>query len=318
MSHSVVVLTTLVLLTACVSKDESAVKRHSWGDPNLQGTWDYRTATPLAVPATIGDRVQFTDLEKDEFEQQSTARGVAFVRRVGNYVGDEPWADRGQYLTEDNRAALITDPVDGKLPPRTTRGKPMAGGWFGQMSDTEVTGPEDRTVLERCIVASLIPLRPLNFNNNVRIVQSPTHVLIMTEMVHDARIIPIKRSNQRSNQRLNERSNDAIKRTGLPHWLGESVGHWEDQTLVVETTNFRAYPNLLGTSPGLRLTERFTIADDAHLTYEYTVDDPDVFLNTWSARQTLSRLDGQIYEYACHEGNVSMELMLRGARLAEQ
>lgn len=301
-----VLLLFAALSTACASLDEADAQRHSWGDPNLQGTWDYRTATPLAVPANISNRTQFTDIEKEEFEQQSTARGVAFVRRVGNYVGDEPWADRGLYLTEANRAALITYPVDGKLPPRTSQGKVMAGRYFGQMSDTEVTGPEDRTVLERCIVGPLIPLRPLNFNNNVRIAQSPTHVLIMTEMVHDARIVPIQRSNHK------------LKRTGLPHWLGESTGHWEDQTLVVETTNFRAYANLLGTSPALHLTERFTLADDSHLSYEYTVNDPDVFQDTWSARQTLSRLDGQIYEYACHEGNVSMELMLRGARLAEQ
>jgi hypothetical protein len=300
-----VVLILSILLTACVSKDESAVNRHSWGDPNLQGTWDYRTATPLAAPAAIGNRIQFTEAEKNEFEQQSTARGVAFVRRVGNYVGDEPWADRGLYLTEDNRAALITVPANGQLPNRTTRGKAMAGRYFAQMSDVEVTGPEDRTVLERCIVGPLIPLRPMNFNNNVQIVQSPTHVLIMTEMVHDARIVPIQRSNR------------PLQTTGLPHWLGESRGHWENQTLVVETSNFRAYPNLLGTSPDLQLTERFTLADSSHLVYEYTVNDPEVFQDSWSARQTLSRLDGQIYEYACHEGNVSMGLMLRGARLAE-
>jgi hypothetical protein len=228
------------------------------------------------------------------------------VRTVGDFVGDEPWADRGQSLTEDRRAALIVDPANGRLPARTEYGKELAGQWFGQMSDKESVDPESRTVLERCIVAPLVPLRPLNFNNNIKIIQSPDHVVILNEMVHDARVIPI------------QRPGETINVTGVPRWLGESVGHWEGETLVVETSNFRAYPNLLGTSPDLQLTERFTVAGDSRLVYEFTVTDPRVFSQPWSARQTLARLDGRLYEYACHEGNVSMTLMLRGARVVER
>ena len=117
-----------ILLTACASKSESVPEtlRHSWGDPNLQGSWDYRTATPLVAPQAMGDRIYFTDAEKRDFERQSTARGIAFVRKVGNYVGDEPWADRGLFLTENNRATLITHPANGRLPGRTELGKKMS------------------------------------------------------------------------------------------------------------------------------------------------------------------------------------------------
>jgi hypothetical protein len=253
----------------------------------------------------LGDRTHFTGEEKDEFEQGSTARGVAFVRSVGNFVGDEPWADRGQLLTEGERAALIVDPANGKLPDRTDYGKQSATGFFQQMSDDNPSDPEVRTVLERCIVAPLVPIRPMNFNNNFKIIQTSDHVIILMEMVHDARIVPIERGDQPK------------ARSGVARWLGESIGRWEDETLVVETRNFRAYQNLLGTSPGLHLIERFTVRGESQLIYEFTVADPEVFTETWSARQTMNRLDGRIYEYACHEGNVSMQLMLRGARRVE-
>lgn len=305
----VIITIAVVLLCSCAGKPASspfAPPQHSWGDPNIQGAWDYRTATPLAVPPGMAGRTHFTDAEKDEFENGATARGVAFVRRVGNFVGDEPWADRGQMLTEDTRAALIVDPPSGQMPPRTRYGKQLFGRYFAQLSGVESTGPEDRTILERCIVAPLVPLRPLNFNNNVSIVQSPSHVVIMTEMVHGARIVPI------------QRNANSLRRLGVPQWYGESIGHWEHNTLVVETINFRAYENLLGTSANLQLVEKFTLANNSQLTYEYTISDPDIFSKPWTARQTLNRLDGKIYEYACHEGNISMKLMLHGARVAEQ
>ena len=296
----------MILLAGCSAHQETDTRQLSWGDPDLQGAWDYRTATPLSAPDALGDRIHFTNAEKDAFEAGSTERGVAFVRKVGDFVGDEPWVDRGQTLTEDHRAALIVDPPNGRLPPRTEYGKELAGQWFGQMSDKESLNPESRTVLERCIVAPLVPLRPMNFNNNIQIIQSPNHVVILNEMIHDARVIPIQRPGK------------TINVTGLPRWLGESVGRWEGETLVVETSNFRSFPNLLGTSADLHLTERFSVADDSRLVYEYTVDDPQVFSQPWSARQTLTRLDGRLYEYACHEGNVSMTLMLRGARVVER
>jgi hypothetical protein len=295
------------VLAGCGSTtgSDGGIRRLSWGDPDLQGVWDYRTATPLATPATLGERIQFSEVEKNEFEAGSAARGEAFVRSVGNFVGDEPWADRGEQLTEGARAALIIDPPDGRMPQRTAFGRKLAGQYFSQLSGTTTEGPEVRTVLERCIVAPLVPLRPLNFNNNVKIIQSPDHVVILNEMVHDARIVPIHRSAVR------------VDSNPLPRWLGQSLGHWEGDTLVVVTSGFRDYPNLLGTSANMHLVERFTAAGPSQLIYEFTVTDPEVFVRPWTARQTLARLDGRIYEYACHEGNVSMTLMLRGARMAE-
>lgn len=285
----------------------SGVERFSWGDPNLQGVWDYRTATPLETPTTLGRRTEFSAEEALEFEQHSQKRGRSFVESLGDYVGDEPWADRGTSLTEADRGSLIIDPRSGKLPFRTPYGESLKGRFVAQMTGSP-QGPEDRTVLERCIIAPLVPLSSLNFNNNISIVQTPDHVVVVNEMVHDARIIP-----------LNATSNPQL--TAARRWLGQSWGHWEDDTLVVVTTNFRDYPNLLGTSPNVEIVERFSLDvtnTQEKLVYEYTITDPDVFEQPWSARQTLSRTNGRMYEYACHEGNQSMTLMLRGARLEEQ
>ena len=167
------------LTTGCTSNTPTGFKstKLNWGDPNLQGFWDYRTATPLTIPDELGDRTDFTDSERTDFESGSTERGVAFVKQVGNFVGDEPWADRGDKLTENSRAALIIDPPSGKLPQRTPYGKELSGQYFAQMAGP-TNDPEDRTVLERCITAPLVPIRPLNFNNNIKIVQSPDFVVI--------------------------------------------------------------------------------------------------------------------------------------------
>ncbi len=147
----------------------------------------------------------------------------------------------------------------------------------------------------------MVPMRPSWFNSNVRIVQTPDYVVIMNEMVHDARIVPLDGRDKTPN---------------LRRWLGQSRGHYEGETLVVQTSHFREYVNRLGMSADAQVTERFTRLDDDHLSYEYTVNDP-AFTAPWAGRQTFNRLDGHIYEYACHEGNYSMVAMLRGARLEE-
>ncbi len=276
------------------TRDESA-------NPGIEGFWDYRTATPLERPASLGQRSTFSDAEASEYEAGSEDRALGFVKSLGEFVGDEPWADRGRSLTEGNRGSLVVDPPDGRLPPRTEYGETLAGGWKRQMM-AALNGPEDRTLLERCVYYPSVPVRPSFFNNNLRIVQTPDHVLIHVEMIHEARIVTIVEP--------------PVQHKLPPSYRGESLGYWQKDTLVVETRNFKTHVNQIGTSANLRLTERFTPALPDQLIYEYTVHDPDTFTAPWTARQTLSRLQGLIYEYACHEGN-SMDIMLRGARVTD-
>jgi hypothetical protein len=288
-----------IILTSCSTETTTPTPMTSWGHPDLQGVWDYRTITPLEKPDELGDRAEFTAEEAVEYTRTEPDR-VAEQFAPLLVVGGEPWADPGTTLSEEGRASLITDPPSGKLPQRTEYGEQTAALAFAQFLDVP-DGPEDRPVQERCIIYPRIPLTSGNYNNNVQIVQTPTHVVLLMEMMHDARIVPL----------------DDRPLLPVRSWLGQSRGHWDGETLVVETTAFRAYPTALGHSPDMRLTERFTRRGDK-LIYEYTVDDPQAFNAAWSARQTLRATDDRVFEYACHEANYSMAGSLRGARLQEQ
>jgi hypothetical protein len=272
-----------------------------WADPtgtakpNFDGVWDFRTATPLEAPESVGSDGGFSAAQAREFEKESEE---SWRKRVW----DEPWADRGRELSEGNRASLIIDPTDGRLPPRTEYGKTLVGKWRESMDAVHTNDPEDRTVLERCIVSSSVPLQSSTFNNNIRIVQTPDHVVIVVEMVHEARIAKF----------------DAVRNPGIRSWNGHSTAAWEDDTLVLMTAGFRQFTNRIGTSPDMKIQERFSLIGADKLAYEYTVEDPLVFTSPWTAKQTLTRSDGLIYEYGCHEGNHSLTAILRGSRLEDQ
>lgn len=265
-----------------------------WGHPNLTGVWDFRSATPLEAPQNINNGTDFTEAQASRFTQAAEDWW-----RDRTY--DEPWADRGRQLSEGRRSSLIVAPNDGRLPSRTARGATYQGAWRQAMGAPLTAHPEDRTVLERCIVSSSIPLQNTNFNNNLQIFQTPTHVVLLTEMVHEARIVTLNGSNANV----------------PPNWLGTSTGRWDDTTLVVTTSGFREYTNRIGTSADMTIIERLTKTDANTLSYEYTIEDAGAFTSSWTARQTLRRATGKIYEYACHEGNESLAAMLRGARVVE-
>ncbi len=271
----------------------------SWGHPDLQGVWDYRSITPLERPDELGERTEFSQDEAGEYTRSNPERQAEIFRDF-LIVGGEPWADAGRELSESTRAALIFDPPNGKLPRRTELGANNASAFVAQFFDTPA-GPEDRPVQERCIVYPRIPLSSGNYNNNLQIVQTPTHVVLLMEMMHHARIVPF----------------DDRPLSSVREWLGQSRARWQDDTLIVETTNFRDYFTPLGTSPDMLITERFTRNNGDELNYEYTVVDPQAFVAPWSARQTLVKTDERVYEYACHEANYSMAATLRGARTAE-
>ncbi|MEM6705343.1 MAG: hypothetical protein AAF690_21670 [Acidobacteriota bacterium] len=270
----------LLMPWSAVAAQETVLPRTSWGAPDLGGVWDYRTATPMRAP-----------------EEKTGDEGEG-----GGSVFGEPWEDSGTELTEPGRASLIFDPPDGRLPPRTEYGESIADDFWEEMGGSP-EGPEDRSILERCIASALIPLESIEFNNNLQILQTPDFVVLLTEMIHEARIVPLQETRSAP--------------PGVRFWLGESQGHYEGDTLVVETTNFHDFAHPLGTTPDMKIVESFTRRGE-QLIYEWTITDPKAFEQPFSARQTLKKSPHRIYEYACHEGNRSMPLMLKGARAEEQ
>jgi hypothetical protein len=188
----------------------------------------------------------------------------------------------------------------------TAEGQRLADARAAARRQSPADGPEDRPLAERCILLANAgpPMIPTAYNNNYQIFQTPDHVAILVEMIHDVRIIPLD---------------------GHPHtpanirqWLGDSRGRWEGNTLVVTTTNFTDKTNFRGSDENLRLTERFTRVSADTINYEFTVDDPTAFARPWTAAVPMTRTEGPLFEYACHEGNYGMTNLLKGARAAEQ
>ena len=297
------------------------VPRTPDGQPDLQGVWDYRTITPLERPKELGTKAFFTDEEAANFEKEENRRenrdlidpekGGLFYPPGGVIPYNEFWYDRGDKLMGSKRTSLIVDPPDGRLPPWTPEGQKRADLSAAVERDEQRGHPhadswEDRPLQERCIVGLNAgpPMTPGAYNNDFQLLQTPKYVAIMQEMIHETRIIPID---------------------GRPHvdknihlWLGDSVGHWEGNTLVVDTTNFKRETSLPGSSASTHLVERFTRTAADTLVYEFTVDDPTVWTRPWTAFVETSRSETPIYEYACHEGNYGIVGVLAGARAEEK
>jgi hypothetical protein len=214
------------------------------------------------------------------------------------------WWEEGGLLKQ---TSLIVDPPDGRIPPLTGEGERRRAALRARADRSD--NPEERNLAERCITRS-VPKLPGGYNNNFQIVQTPAYVMIMQEMIHEARIIT-----------LDGRPHSPA---GITSYLGDSRGRWEGDTLVVETTNFRrnvdetSYNCCGGASDHLTIVERFTLLDNNSIDYRYTVTDPTMFTRPWTVSVPMRRLDGPIYEYACHEGNVGMEGILRGGRAEDR
>jgi len=281
------------------------------GRPDLQGIWDFRTLTPLERPDNLSGKDVLTAEEAVQLEDRAAQNRVDRAPPKGNPgTYNQFWFDFGTKVTPDNRTALIVDPPDGRVPPMTPDGQTRAAERAEKMR-RPATGPEDRALYERCILGfnSGPPIIPNGYNNNFELLQMHDYVVILTEMVHDARIVPM----------------DA--RPHLPpsvrQWSGDSRGRWDGDTLVVETTNFTdkgtgtiSLP--VTTDANLHLVERFTLADADTLIYEFTVSDPTTWTKPWTAVVHMRRNPARIYEYACHEGNYGMEGILKGARADEK
>jgi len=280
------------------------------GKPDLQGIWNSGTLTPLARPKEFANKAFFTPEEAAEFEK-SELKSVDADRRDGGANADigraynEFWRDRGK-VSPELRTSLIIDPPDGRVPPLTPQAQKMATERRSQNKGKEFDGPENRGLAERCISVRNAgpPMIPTNYNSNYQIVQSPGRVALLSEQIHDLRI---------------------IRTDGSPHipssvrqLLGDSIGHWEGNTLIVETTNFTDQTAYQDSGEHMVLIERFTRTGPNTMYYEFTVNDPESFTKPWTARIPMFKTEEPIFEYACHEGNYGLAGSLSGARAEEK
>ncbi len=297
--YSVCVVSTLVtvgwwasavtLVQAQIPAEGSAPFLTSWGDPDFQGIWDNRTITPLERPQEFSNKAVLTAEEAAVYEAAIAERRV----------DDRSHWDRGTRVVEDRRTSLVIDPSNGAIPAMTAEGQSRLD--FSR--EQGVNGPEERNPSERCITRS-VPRLPGLYNNNFQVFQSPGYVVILMEMIHHARIIPL--------------DGRPPLMSHVRQWNGDSRGHWEGQTLVVETTNFNGGTKFRGSAENLDLVERFTRVDADTIDYRFTVDDRTTWTQSWTARIPLNRNEGPLYEYACHERNDGMTGILEVNRNVER
>ena len=287
----------------------------AWGAPDLQGVWDFRTITPLQRPEDLGEKAFLTEEEAVQREQEAVDRDIRLwnqeARRTeagGNVGGyNNFWMDRGTRVIGTRRTSLIIDPPNGRMPEATEAGQARAAAGRGSFSDQLPASYTDLSNADRCLMGFNAgpPITPGGYNQNVQIFQTPGHLVLMTEMVHTVRSVPID-------------GRPAVTDERLAQWSGNSRGYWEGDTLVVETTNFDTDRNWRGSSTTMRLVERFTRVDETTLEYEYTVDDQNTWTEPWTVNLPMTLNDLPMFEYACHEGNYSMDAMLGGARADER
>ncbi len=288
------------------------------GQPDLSGVWDFRTVTPLERPERFADKEFLTEEEAAAYEQERVLANNADLNRedtttdraVVNGTRESAdlrlaynnfWWDRGTTAVETRRTSLVIDPPNGRIPSLTEAAE-ARGAERSRISQRPTEGPEDRSLSERCITGfnSGPPMTPGGYNMNVQIFQTKDHVVLLNEMVHNARIIP-----------LNGSGHD------LRQWTGVSNSRWEGDTLVVETKNFLRETSFRGSTRNLMLTERFERLDEDTLLYTFTVEDPTTWTAPWTVELPMRRNDMPLFEYACHEGNYGMEGTLSGARHVE-
>jgi hypothetical protein len=300
------------------------VPRTEFGAPDLRGVWNYSSDTPFERPPQYKDREFLTPEEAASVHRQLVERSEAIEKSgvgvsadaTGGY--NQFWMD---FLAQDTnlRTSLLIDPPDGRMPP-VKPGVKVENGGLGpdtggvrpvrfRVGGISKDGPEDRGLSERCLMgySSGPPALPSLYNNILQIFQTKTHAVIMTEMIHDARIVPL--------------DNRPPLDPAITQWSGDSRGRWEGNTLVVETRNFTDKTTSFrgaGTAKDLHLTERFTRIGPNRVDYQFTIDDPTTFAKPFTALVPMVRAEGDLYEYACHEGNYGLANILSGQRKEER
>jgi hypothetical protein len=287
------------------------------GQPDLQGVWDFRSGTPLERPTEFAGKEFLTDKEIAAYEAE-IAKSRNQDRRDqdsrGKVNGEETtgdvarayndfWWDFGKKVVGTKRTSLIVDPKDGKIPALTDLAKQRAAERT-ELRERVALGPEDRGTSERCIMGFNAgpPMLPSADNNNMQLVQSKDTVVILNEMVHNARIIPLNRTSHGS----------------IPQWSGDSIGHWEGNTLVVDTVNFYDQTSFPNSNPKMHVIEKFTRVAPDTLLYEFTIDDPTTWTKPWTVQVPMVKSSENLYEYACHEGNYGMFNLLSAARSTDK
>lgn len=320
-----------ITLSFAQAPDDYVVPRTQWDQPDLQGVWNFNSSTPMQRPERFGEQEFLTpeEVEQDRIRQEERrlAADAAEAELILDPQAPEAGASTGGYnnfwyesasIGENVRTSLIVYPPNGRFPERVegsavhtaNLGPDVPGerpvlAVFGGISKN---GPEDRGLSERCLIGfnSGPPFTGGGYNANVQIFQNKDHAVILTEMVHDARIVPLgDRSTIDEDIRL---------------WSGDSRGYWDDDTLVVVTKNFTEFTpsfSRYGNAKDKLLTERFTRVNQSTIEYGWTLEDPSTFTDKIIATMPMTKVGGQLYEYACHEGNYGMANILRGARMDE-
>ena len=284
------------------------------GEPHISGIFTFRTLTPLQRPTALEGQdtlsleeaaafevAERTRLNRDLFDPITGAPSAGYQPRAegGVLSYNEFWYERGVELTSDKRTALVVDPPNGRIP---FRAEYQAASRVRRLNNRNgfADSYTDRSLADRCIMGFNAgpPMVSSAYNNNVQILQVPGYVVIVNEMIHNARIIPL----------------DGRPHGALRQWSGDSRGRWEGETLVVETRNFLRETSLGGSSRDTHVVERFRRTDADTVVYEFTVEDPHSFTDPWTAMMPLRRTDGPLFEYACHEGNYGLHGILAGAR----
>jgi hypothetical protein len=287
----------------------SAIPRTADGKPDLQGTWDFAQLTPFERPDTLAGKSSFaSDDEAEEFAQATQAKKPNMDRRDGGAAADveraynDFWWDFGSRVAK--QTSLVVDPANGRVPPLTAAASARAEQRRGQ--GQRYDNPEERPLAERCILGfnSGPPMVPSAYNNNMQLVQTRDSVLIFNEMIHSARVIDLRRTSHLAQD--------------VRPLTGDSIGHWEGDTLVVDTTNFLKEGGFRGASANMHLIERFSLDGQNTLRYKFTVDDPATWTASWTASIPMARTSEQIFEYACHEANYGLENVLKGGRYRDQ
>ena len=320
MTHHTVMRTSALALLAgatllAQSKPATKIPRTPDGHPDLQGIWSNATRTPLERSAEFANKPTLTEAEAkawDKKEHQAwqdldgTSEGPLHKGKGSEGTGayNVLFYDMGNGLARVDgvaRTSMVIDPPDGHIPPVTAAAKERraAGVRAANMDDVK-----NRPATERCLVGdgAFAPMLPVLYNDNYQIVQTPDAVMIMTEMIHDVRIIRI---------------NGTHAAPDVRQWFGDSIGHWDGDTLVVETTNFSDKNHFRGATSDMKLIERFKRVDANNLLYRATIDDPATWTKPWTLEYPFVAAPGPIYEYACHEGNYALEDVLGGARRLE-
>jgi len=305
------------LAAAGQSAGTPAVPRTPGGHPDLQGIWTNATITPLERPAAYkgltisdADAQKFEQAESNDLKAEDGASDGKIIRAAGSAgtgAYNALFLDRGAELERVDgvkRTSLIVDPPDGRVPPLTDAAKQRNRAEMRESSG--LGGVKSRPLAERCLLGfgstDGPPMLPVLYNNNYQIIQTPDTIMILVEMVHDVRVIRMNQPHLPSN---------------LKKWLGDSVGRWEGDTLVVDTTNFRPEVRFRGAGANLHVIERFRRVDAHTILYRATMDDPSTFARPWTVEFPFLAAAGPIYEYACHEGNYALQDILGGARRME-